>query len=185
MEALSKDLSAPLSTEQATLDGLDTFFEVSNQVSDPVTSHVVSQPETVVALWTLSEAASQLGVSTRTILRYLKNGRLQGHKVDGPSGLEWRIIAVDTQDTTTQVTTETVSSCLESVMSTVNKTHDITLQSMLKVIESQAEQLKAASMVITYQQAQLEEKDNHIKLLTDSQHRPSWWAKFATWASGV
>lgn len=184
MDALSKDLSAPLSMEPATLDGLETFFEVSSQVSDPVTSHGMTQAEAVVELWTLSEAASQLGVSTRTVLRHLKNGRLQGRKVDGPNGLEWRIMAIDTQDMTVRVTDDVVRSCPEPVMSTGDMTDDTTLQALLKVIESQAEQLKAASTVITYQQTQLEEKDNHIKLLADSQHKAGWWARFKSWASG-
>jgi hypothetical protein len=55
---------------------------------------------------------------------------------------------------------------------------------LLKVIESQAAQLKAAADVITYQRSQLEEKDSQIKLLTDSQHKGGWWARFNAWFLG-
>lgn len=33
-------------------------------------------------------------------------------------------------------------------------------------------------------QKELELHQEQIKLLTDSQHKPSWWRKFATWFMG-
>jgi hypothetical protein len=52
------------------------------------------------------------------------------------------------------------------------------------VIESQAYQLKAAGDVIMYLRTQLEEKDTQLKLLTDSQHKAGWWARFYSWMLG-
>jgi hypothetical protein len=42
-------------------------------------------------------------------------------------------------------------------------------------LENQVEELQK---VVQFQQQQLTE---HMKLLTDSQHKKGWWAKFATW----
>jgi hypothetical protein len=42
-------------------------------------------------------------------------------------------------------------------------------------LESQVEELQK---IVQFQEEQLRE---HMKLLTDSQHKPGWWAKFSTW----
>jgi len=39
----------------------------------------------------IAEAAKALGVSTRTIRRFIKAGKLNAHLVDGPFGQEYRI----------------------------------------------------------------------------------------------
>ena len=42
-------------------------------------------------------------------------------------------------------------------------------------LENQVEELQ---QVVQFQQEQLRD---HMKLLTDSQHKPGWWAKFSSW----
>jgi hypothetical protein len=41
--------------------------------------------------------------------------------------------------------------------------------------------LEGASYRIGYLESKLEEKNSQIKLLTDSQRKPGWWAKFSSW----
>ena len=50
-------------------------------------------------------------------------------------------------------------------------------EAQMRVIENQSNQLKAAGDVIMYLRSQLEDKENTIRLLTDSQHKPSWWQR--------
>lgn len=114
-------------------------------------------------------------------MRKLKTSELQGRKVIGPNGPEWRIQPVDTPDMTNSFIKTSVKAVTSDDLSTDNNTHDTHLESLLKVIESQAEQLKAASQVIMYQKSQLEQRDEQIKLLTDSQHKPGLWQQFRSW----
>ncbi len=46
----------------------------------------------------LAEAAKAFDKSTKTILRWLRNGQLAGQKVEGPYGPEWRIPASAVSD---------------------------------------------------------------------------------------
>jgi len=64
--------------------------------------------------------------------------------------------------------------------------------SVLELVKQQGDQLKqaytyldAATARILYLQDQLDQKDQQIKLLTDSQHKPSWWRKLASWFKGA
>lgn len=58
------------------------------------------------------------------------------------------------------------------------------LKSLLDVITKQAEKLEAASMRIGYLEARTENYEREIKLLTDSQHKRGWWARFGAWFLG-
>ena len=33
--------------------------------------------------------------------------------------------------------------------------------------------------------SEIRERDNQVKLLTDSQHKPGWWVKFTSWFLGT
>ncbi|NLO07404.1 MAG: helix-turn-helix domain-containing protein [candidate division WS1 bacterium] len=43
----------------------------------------------------LTEAAEELDVHASTVRRYIREGRLPAHKVEGPHGPEWRVTADD------------------------------------------------------------------------------------------
>jgi hypothetical protein len=45
-------------------------------------------------------------------------------------------------------------------------------------------ELEGATFRIGYLEAQLAERDQQIRLLTDSQHNPGWWARFKKWCAG-
>lgn len=46
------------------------------------------------------------------------------------------------------------------------------------------EQLQSANFRNGYLESKLEERDSQIKLLMDSQHKPSHWARFKKWLLG-
>lgn len=180
-------LSGVLSRDLATVDGLEDVFESVGADVMSVTGDTQSTHDTTidsVRVWSLQEAADNLGLSTRTILRKLKTGSLHGSKVMGANGPEWQITPLDTTPMTQTIVRASVKAVTGDTQSTRDTTHDIMSQALLKVIESQAEQLKAASEVIMYQRSQLEDRDSQIKLLTDSQHRQSWWRRFGYWLTG-
>jgi hypothetical protein len=47
-----------------------------------------------------------------------------------------------------------------------------------------AQKLEAANYRIGWLESQLLEREKDIKLLTDSQHKDSWWAGFKKWFFG-
>lgn len=60
---------------------------------------------------------------------------------------------------------------------------DVEYQRLMSIIESQAHQLKAAGDVIVYLKSEVDDAKAQVKLLTDSQHKAGWWAKFCSWFS--
>jgi hypothetical protein len=64
----------------------------------------------------------------------------------------------------------------------------IELRIKLELAEQEKAEIKAQLEGATYRngylEAQLEAERQTVKLLTDSQHKPSWWAKFASWFMG-
>lgn len=59
------------------------------------------------------------------------------------------------------------------------------LKTLMDVITKQAEKLEAANLRIGYLQAQTDSYEKEIKLLTDSQRKAGWWARFSSWFLGV
>lgn len=53
-----------------------------------------------------------------------------------------------------------------------------------KLVRDLQAKLEAASYRIGYLEAQLETERQQVKLLTDSQHKPGWWAQFKKWCAG-
>ncbi|MDR3613059.1 MAG: helix-turn-helix domain-containing protein [Candidatus Obscuribacterales bacterium] len=58
------------------------------------------------------------------------------------------------------------------------------LKTLMDVITKQAEKLEAANLRIGYLQAQTDNYQKEIKLLTDSQHKRGWWVRFSAWFIG-
>ena len=62
------------------------------------------------------------------------------------------------------------------------------LKTHLEIIEKEnvalKNQLQGAAYRNGYLEAQLEAERHQVKLLTDSQHQPSWWTKFKSWFMG-
>lgn len=115
-------------------------------------------------LQTLAEAADELNVSTRTILRKLKKGHLQGYKIIGLNGPEWRIHSIDIQDTVT------------------GDAHCINTDTSIGMGLAGELMSKIESLAYRngYLEAQLADKTEQIKLLIDSQHK-NWWQEFRSW----
>ncbi len=163
-----------------TIEGFEPLFEPpSKGLTDTHSNTGANTPTDTVTVtttptgWTLKMASENLGLSMNTIRKRIRDRELHGYKITGPNGPEWRITPPTDTPSDTGANTPT---------DTVTVTTTPTIEALLKVIENQAsqidasiDQLKAASQVIMYQKGQLEEKDQQLKLLTDSQHQGGWW----------
>lgn len=173
-------------------NGLDDLFIVQDTPpqDSPVASgspaQDISEPQDSHGQdWTVSEAAKHLSVSEKTILRRLQKGALTGYKQSGQFGLEWRVHRTP-QDRTFASVEVVQDRTAQDIQFFDQGGQDSPGQNLL--IEQQREeiaqlrkQIEGAIYRNGYLEAKLEERENAIKLLTDSQHKPGWWTKFSTW----
>jgi hypothetical protein len=101
---------------------------------------------------------------------FQKYSSLKGHKVAAQYGLEWLV----TQDNP-QPQPRTGADNTEIIQLKTK------LELMTDELKELKQQLQGASFRNGYLEAQMEGRDRDIKLLTDSQHKRGWWAKFSSW----
>lgn len=212
----------PLSA--ATTDGMEDLFEPKDTPAQPNLLAQYSpgldnlQAEDSPALdtigqpWTVAEAAKQLRVSEKTILRRLQKGTLAGHKVIGQFGLEWRINPIEVKDRIPEIAQprtpqdicpvqDTPAQAVEIIeprtpqdISTESENSILTIaveqptNLVIQILEEQKqeiaalrEQLEGAIYRNGYLESKLEDREKQILMLTDSQHKGGWWAKFSSW----
>jgi len=168
------------------IEGLDLIFEPMDTpgqdqcgTKDTPPQDTTKPPDTagqdIQVSWTVEEAATQLGISSKTVLRRLQKGSLKGYKVAGQFGLEWRVV----QDTPGQITIPAQDRTPQDSIELVQLRTKVEL--MTDELKELKQQLQGASYRNGYLEAQLEGRDRDIKLLTDSQHKSGWWARFASW----
>ncbi len=191
--------------EPVSLDGLeDVFISTDDQGTidrvsseDRRTNKENAFPEGGLKL---SEAADKYKVTVRTVQRWIKEGKLEAFKVEGSHGPEWRVIGESSVDTgSCQPTIGTVdqsdivelspdnehaSSFMSGSSESIDRMAGI-IEKLTEQLESAHKDLQGASFRNGYLEAQLAAKDEHIKLLTDSQHKSGgWWISFCDWMMG-
>jgi hypothetical protein len=184
------EVSPPVS-----LDGLDQIFDT------PPTSVQGAEQSTLIRIanadehgaqamnsaqcnpdhWTLQTAAEQLRLSVATIRRRLSKCELQGYKVQGVNGPEWRVIPpTQTVSIDQGYPDQFVEHPEQPVISA--------LLTRLSDVESQLTQaqkdLQGANWRNGYLEAQLEAERQQVKLLMDSQHQKKWWHRIRSFFSG-
>ncbi len=195
--ARSYQTNSPVSS-----DGLDELFtgtelgsESQNQIDQSS-----SEPLNASAVEVLStdEAAKRLGISTRAVIKRLKTGALTGYRDESKPRAEWRIYwgssgsapvgSGSFDGTVGGAGSEPVAQAAKSS----SFDHDISKPSALDSQNSYLIELNAKLLdqiqVLTYRNGYLEsqlserEKDiSELKLLTDSQRKQDWWARFTCW----
>lgn len=149
----------------------------------------------------VEDVAELLGVSIRTVIKRLRKGTLPGFKVHDKFGDKW-VVSPQAILGATHLNDEAGLGGPQVLPSEglpgdhqglpIEQTSSTTVQdSVLQVIQKQAEQLQqaytyldAATARVLYLQQQLEQKDQELKLLTDSQHKNGWWSHFKKWFFG-
>lgn len=189
--------------ETAAIEGLEDLFApaIMDGQARPGhgqanTSHGQATPDHQSAALTIDEAAAILGVTSRTILRRLQKQSLSGFKIAGQFGPEWRVLLSNADSTPTQANTshgqttpdhidfQIIPSENELVTELRRQIDALKAELESKVSEAQRE-IQAASFRNGYLESQLENQRDQIKLLTDSQHKPGWWARFKKWCAGT
>jgi len=156
--------------DRTTVDGLDRLLEESVDTENTDPGQVAADD------WSLEEAADYLGLSIKTIRRRLRDGKLDGYKIIGLNGPEWRIrqICLDND----QGQTRTWSTKTSMVQSNHAPTTDVTL------VRDLISKVEALTYRNGYLESQLAERNQQIKLLTNNQCKGGWWRRAWRWFTG-
>ncbi|MBN9397552.1 MAG: helix-turn-helix domain-containing protein [Candidatus Melainabacteria bacterium] len=187
-------------TDPVSTDGMADLFNSSDRQSqDSFDSQVISLDSVEAGsdsqdkAVSVQEAARRMGISPRTVLRRLNKGSLVGYKIDGTFGTEWRV-SLDSFDKQSQdsfdsqvISFDTVEAASVS-QDTTEDSLILELREQISVLRQELinerieaqRHLQAAVFRNGYLEAQLEGKDNEIKLLTDreQQSKATWWQRF-------
>lgn len=173
-------------SESASVEGLEQIFVEVDDGQDEGQGQ--TWPGQVVSV---VEAAERLNITRRSVLRLIHERKLDGAK-DGhgqwlvkTTSLENRLNA-KTPQITCSATNETGLAegqdvdrprVAEGQGATRTPDQDQIMRELLAKVE-------ALTYRNGYLEAQLEAERNQVKLLTDSQNKPSLWTKFASWFMG-
>jgi hypothetical protein len=187
-------------TEQG-LGGFEDFYDVDSvqPQEEPGNSQGTAQPTEKfvgIAQWlTVEEAAKRLEISQNAIIKRLGKGKLPGRKVAGQYGEKWMVDPSGLpQEIHVQIAEEQPAETKEEPGTSKGTAsqgqeqpagHDSIAQKsfdiLADVIRQQTEQIKLQNELIKNLSTQVQNKDSEIKLLTDSHHKPGWWANFCSW----
>lgn len=166
------DPAKEVKRDSVTIDGLEEVFDTtvaeSNEQSVQTESTPLANREQEGL--TLSEAASAFGVSKHTVRRWIKEGKVEAYKVNGERGPEWRVygdhpdqnVDVDLTDKTNTFQ----SNLTQQVQPQQNATTELLMEQM-ELIREMRHEMEGLTYRNGYLQAQLEHKDEQLKLLPD------------------
>lgn len=173
-------------SDSTSIEGLEDLLEVQEVTHEELqeereTAHESAHEadEIMQSYWTTAEAAEHLDVSIRTIMKKLKDGSLQGVKVEGKYRPEWRIKPIEIETTDHEESKEE-----DEADSTV---HDLVHEpdheqqeerllpaqgqsefiELLKMIQKKDHELQGAIYRNGYLESQLESQGQQVKLLED------------------
>ncbi len=169
-------------TFTATTDGMDDLFAESENHIESVDSHLVL---------TVSEASVHLRKPISTIYRRIKAGKFKTQS--GNDGTLRIILPNDSSSETQAITTVPLGENQKASL-TIGDSHDFESENqsvkvfttadfdrLLELVAEKDRKLEAATYRVGYLESRLEDRESQIKLLTDNQHKPGWWAKFSSW----
>lgn len=123
---------------------------------------------------TIAQAARSLGVSTRTIRRFIKSGKLAAALVPGPFGEEYRIYDLPADLHKEKPAEDTpVQTAVQTSKQAPGQTSD-QLINMLRELQEKNMTL-AAQLGATTERIRFLE--NQVKLLTAATERRPWWQR--------
>lgn len=185
MDATARDFNQNLS---ANTSGLDDLFEV--EVGPGNTKDYQVGP---TAGLPVKEAAKLLGLSIKTVKDKLRKGTLIGFKKRDKYGETWLVSPNQEGVVVPSSTWESLPTPADqgdagvpgTTWQSLPQKTETELTVLVDLLEKKERELEAASYRIGYLESQLETERQQVKLLTDSQHRSGWWAKFMTWFLGT
>lgn len=174
-----------------TTDGLEDLFDAEVADGLAVAGPSVADGQREGQVVTLTESAEMLGITRRSALRLIQEGKLAGAK-DGHG--QW---LVKTASVETRLQTKNSSSSqVHPVAVEVAEGHGQgwpggQAEGQQEIMRELLAKIEALTYRNGYLESQLQERENdlaerdqQIKLLTDSRHNPGWWARFKKWCAG-
>lgn len=165
-----------------TTEGLEDLFETNETMSHrgilTETVEILGETNETPECLTVSELVRHLGIPRSTVYRHIRSGKYQ--TVRGPDGkvripVRQNEIPILSHETSRETGNETMSQ-REILTETNNETTTGTVD-----VADLLRKLEGATYRIGYLEAQLEAERQQVKLLTDSQHKPSWLYRFRSW----
>jgi len=182
---------APVTTEEEPITGTGT--EQVTGIQEPVTNAIEVMPGIPI-----ETAAKQIGSSVNALKKRLRKGTVRGVKQETKHGEKWfvepseiRRLAPVTIKQTIPVTSTGAAPEPNIEAPVTGATFVSTSESVLVRIQELEQKLEGATFRNGYLEAENEglkallgAQETHIKLLTDSQHKPASWRKFWSWFTG-
>jgi hypothetical protein len=178
------------------VDGLEDVFDADVELIEQGIKHranTVPAGYQQGASMSLKAACRHYKLSASTLRAKIKNGEIPAQKIQGANGPEWRVFPAERgfQDSSQQGVEQGSKDGVNTLPTGHQGIAAPELNRLLDLIEKQAAKLETASGQIGYLQSRLEERDkdleerdNAIKLLRDSQHKRGWWARLGSWFVG-
>jgi MerR family copper efflux transcriptional regulator len=124
---------------------------------------------------TIAEAAKSLGVSTRTVRRFIKAGKIQADLVEGPFGQEYRITHLPTDRRATKPLDSTPGQSAGQAPAQVSVQGYVQVMDIVRELQDKNLALAAQQGAATERIRNLEAQ---VKLLTTV--RDPWWKRLFT-----
>ncbi len=183
--------------DSTSVEGMDEVFCSSEEGA--ITSEHSEEPEiigsSISELLNTEDAAKRLGISSRAVINRLKAGTLPGKLVQGKYRKEWRVFwneVPKTSEETTEIKIENSEPSEDAAQKVPEEfgsgsersevsSESTAILGLLDQNKRLMDQLNALTYRNGYLESKLEEREREIKLLTDSQAKQSWWARFGSW----
>lgn len=188
MTEAARDLNVLPAT---TTDGLEALFDAQLAGGPSMAGPQMADGQDEGQVIPLGEAAEMLGITRRSALRLIQEGKLAGAK-DGHG--QWLVKAASIK--ARLLVKNLTSAVIPQVAVEVAEVHGqgwpgdqaIGQQEIIKGLLAKVEALTYRNGYLESQlherERDIEERDQQIKLLTDSQHKPGWWARLKKWCAG-
>lgn len=184
-----------LDVETSSTEGLDDLFATvqPSRNGEPVLaqpSH--SEGATLASGLSFKDACDFYNLKPTALRSRIKTGKVSAEKVNGPNGPEWRIYPralVTPLRNPSVVEAQSSRDRGDTVAEPLRDSIDSRLLDMVGDLQAKLDkanqELQAANFRVGYLENQVSERQNDIidltstiKLLTDSQHKTSWWQRF-------
>jgi len=190
------EAAQPINVDLISTDGLEPLFEtvepgseIENQTVEPSSEPISGSAQEIVST---DEAARRLGISPRAVIKRLQTGSLRGFRDTTKTRSEWRIYwnepSSEPDNRSKNIQTEPERTSTEERTTTKEPSGTGSDSYLVELNKKLLEQVQALTYRNGYLQSQLVEREKdiaeqneQIKLLTDSQHKRGWWARFSSW----
>lgn len=130
----------------------------------------------------VEEAARFLGISVKTVKDRLRKGTLTGFKKKNRFGEKW-MVCLKRDYRVLPGTTESVQVGRPYQVGPTDEQKAV-IDACKEQIKELQNKLDAAAYRVGYLEHERETHLEQIKLLTDSRHKPGWWARLRKWCAG-